>query len=908
MLKRIVIGWGLFVFAIAAYSQQSQLIQGKVINKKNGEPIGFAGIHILETDAWTTSDNGGNFTVQPASNPVISLEISSLGFEPVFEKYKTSNFADSTIEVKMTPISYDMDEITVLAKSNPGITSSSILGNAAIDLVQLASLADVMQLLPGHISANPDLSKAQKISLREVDGDDNSALGTAILIDGAPVSNNANLQTFSTSKSDNKFITTAGSGIDLRQISTDNIESIEFVNGIPSVTYGDLTSGAVLIKTKAGYTPWEVKLKTDALIKQFNIGKGFKLKSKSNVNFNFDYLQSYDDLRSKYTGFNRITAEVGYSKVFSLRNSPLAFNAKLSWFGTVDDAKTDLDGMVEGEKIKSENRGLRLNTYGKWSPRLALLTNLDYSFSISYQHQTSSEERYRSTSGIQMISTSMTEGENFGIFLPSEQFTSYIIDGKPVSAFFQLTASKIFNFYNGINNKVVYGFDYRLDANYGDGQVYSPENPPFVSSYTSRPSNYKNIPALQNSAVYLEDKLSMLLGKTVLDMQAGVRLNNFQSAGLLKSDLGYYFEPRFNTQFSFLSRKNSLVFDKMAIRVGIGKSYKSPPLLYLHPDKAYFDLSALSYYVGNPVYNTSVIDTRIFDTANPNLKPAENLKIEAGLILKVKRVSATLTAFREALSNGFDFTGNYEFVNYNRYLSGNIPNGTKPDISKLTKIPVTLPVAYQMPVNSQETQKSGVEYSIELGKISPIYTSFTVDGAWLHTKHIYSTIPVQYQPLSATSTPYLYVGVYPAGESKVSERLNTNCRAVTQIPALRLIFTTTAQMIWYDSYYFPKYNETPVFLEYSDGSTHQFTSEMSSNPNYKNFVISKSDAYYAKEKMPPLLQLNFKLAKEISDKMRLSFYVNNLVNHRPEYELTRTGSYIRRNPSIYFGAEIKIIL
>lgn len=908
MLKCVLIGCCFFLISLAVFSQAEKVISGKVVSKKTDEAVGFAAVHLVESDSWITTDLSGSFIIRPPQNKIITLEISCLGFEPFREKFQASDFYDSGIRVRMVPISYDMEEITVLAKNNNELVSSSLIGNAAVEIVQPASLADVMQLIPGNISVNPDLSKVQKMSLREVNVDDNNAMGTAVLIDGAPISNNANLQNYSTSRSDNNFTTSVGSGVDLRQFSTDNIESVEVVKGIPSVVYGDLTSGAVVVRTKAGYTPWEVKLKTDELIKQVSFGKGFDLKEKNSINFNLDYLQAFDDLRSKYNGFNRINADIGYSKIFSLKRSRLSFNTKISGFGTIDDSKTDPDAMVKGEQIKSENKGVRLNIFGKWSTKSMLLSNLDYSFSVSYAHQTSSEEKYRSTSGAQTISTSLVEGENAGIYIPSEQFTSYVIDGKPLNMFFQLTGSKTFNFKNGINNKVLYGYDFRLDANYGLGQLYDVSNPPFVSSYSQRPRSFKDIPAMRNSSIYLEDKFSTIIGKTILDLQGGFRLNNFQTAGLLKSDLGFYLEPRFNAQFCFLTKQNNNYFDKMAIRIGVGKTMKSPPLIYLYPDKAYFDFTALNYYVGNPAYNTAVMNTKIFDTTNPDLKPSKDLKLEAGLIFKVNQVNATVTAFSEKLTDGFDFASNYTFENYNRYLAVNVPANTKPDVSGLSKISVNQPVAYQMPVNNQETQKTGVEYAVELGKIRAIYTSLTIDGAWLHTKHIYSTIPVQYQPESTTSTPYGYVGIYPSGESKISERMNTNCRMATQIPRLRMIVTTTVQMIWYDMYYYPKYDETPLFLRYADGSIQNFTTEMSTNSNYERFVVSKSGSYYNREKMPFLPQVNFKLSKEIYEKIKFSFYVNNLVNYRPEYELKRSNSFIRRNSSIYFGAELKILI
>ena len=908
MLKRITIAIYLIALSTGVFAQSQQEIQGKLISKRTGEPVSFAGIHILETDSWTTSDEVGAFIVKPSDIPFITIEVRSLGFETYSEKIQASLFTNSGIEIKMVPISYDMDEITVLAKNNKGITTSSIIGNAAIEHVQPASLADVMQLLPGNISSNPDFGSVQKISIREIGDDNNSAMGATILVDGAPVSNNANLQTYSTSRTDNNFSTTIGSGIDLRQISTDNIESVEVVIGIPSVTYGDLTSGAVVIKTKAGYTPWEVKLKTDAQIKQFTLGKGFNLKSKqSNINFNFDYLQSVDDLRSKYKGFDRMTGEVGFSKIFNPEKSPLTFHTKLSLYGTVDDKKTDPDAMVALERIESKERGLRFNMYGKWSPKLKLLTNLDYSFSVSYQHQQSREERFRSMSGIQVISTTLTEGENPGVFLPSEQFTTYEVDGKPVNVFLQVTGSKFINFHHGISNKILYGFDYRLDANNGAGQLYDIANPPFVSTYNSRPRKYKDIPALRSYSVYLEDKLSVMFGNTILDVQAGLRLNNFQSSGLFKSDIGFYAEPRFNAQYSFLTKKNNQVFDKMAVRIGIGKTFKSPSLYYLYPDKAYFDLNALNYYAGNPAYDTAILYTRIFDPANSALKPSENLKMEAGLIFRIKKVNATITAFSEKLSDGFGFASNYVFLNYNKYQADGIPSGTKPKPETLTKVAATLPISYQMPVNNQETQKSGVEFSFDFGKINSIYTSFTLDGAWLRTKRIKSTIPYQFLPPRSTVNPDLYFGVYPAGESKVSERLNTNLRMVTQIPKMRMIFSTTVQMIWYDMYYYPEFDEAPIYLVYADGSTKEFTPEMRTNPAYKYFVIPKNPNLSLREVMPPLLQANFRLSKEILENMKLSFYVNNFLNYRPEYESQRAGSFIRRNPSVYFGAEIKVM-
>jgi len=77
---------------------------------------------------------------------------------------------------------------------------------------------------------------------------------------------------------------------------------------------------------------------------------------------------------------------------------------------------------------------------------------------------------------------------------------------------------------------------------------------------------------------------------------------------------------------------------------------------------------------------------------------------------------------------------------------------------------------------------------------------------------------------------------------------------------------------------------------------------------YIRFVNEKSGNYYLKETMPPLMQTNFRLSKELNDKLKFSLYVNNFLNYRPMYEYKRSGTFLQRNQEIYFGAEIRLML
>ena len=897
--------------AIPLLSQETVDIRGTVTDKKTGEAIVAAAVNLKEIGRWTITGDDGAFEFKKVIPGTYTFQVQYLGYEPFSATFTIKPGGNKPLVLKIVPTSFEMEEVNVLAKKANKVATSTKIESAAIEYVQPTSLNDIMQLLPGNVVENPDMSKPQQISIREIGTDNNTAMGTSVLIDNAPVSNAANLQSMATTTGrEGKFSTVAGAGVDLRNLSTDNIESVEVIKGIPSVVYGNLTSGVVSVKTKAGYQPLTIRLKADPRIKQAAINKGFKLpKDHGFMNLGFDYLSSYADVRSKYKGYKRLTAQAAWSKVFFQKTIPLSFNTKFRFFGTVDNAKTDPDAMTPDEKYSSKNNGLMYNLYTRWSLNKKFISNLNFSFSVSYTHQESYQKMYRSSSGgVNAISLSLTEGENEGIFLPTEQLTELTIDGKPLTIFSQLTCDKFITFDNGIINKTLLGGEYRLDGNYGMGQLYDISNPPFIARNSSRPRSFRDIPPLQSYSLYIEDKLIIPFKGTKLIIQGGVRLNNYQPQGFFNSEIGFYTEPRFNVQYELVHNNKNRFLKFISLNAGIGKTYRSPSLIYLYPDKAYYDLPVLDYYTGIPATQMVLFYSMQFDTRNPDLKPYQNLKKELGMDFKIAGVTGNITAFREKLTNGYDFIPEYRFIDAYKYITDSVPEGEKPDPSTLPKEYEDYIISYRVPVNNKETVKSGMEFNLNFGKIEKIYTSFTVDGAWLKTTRYYSTKNYDYLPSSQSGEQFKEIGVYPAGESKVSERFNTNLRMVSHIPALKMIFSTTIQVIWIYKYYYPKYDEAPLYLYDKDGNITEFTDEMRDDPAYQKYVKTKSDFYYLTEKMPPLFLANIRLSKEIAKILKFSFFVNNFLNYRPMYQYIRGGSYTRRNPSIYFGAEIIVTI
>lgn len=130
-----------------------------------------------------------------------------------------------------------------------------------------------------------------------------SSLGTSFLVGaGVPINTSSQLQT--TSDSSRSARLTAGKGVDMRAISTDHIESVEIVRGIPSAEYGDLTSGLVKIKRKSGPSGIEARFKADMQSQLFYIGKGFAMPAPDwNINLSASYLDSRIDPRNNRDNF-----------------------------------------------------------------------------------------------------------------------------------------------------------------------------------------------------------------------------------------------------------------------------------------------------------------------------------------------------------------------------------------------------------------------------------------------------------------------------------------------------------------------------------------------------------------------------------------------------------------------------
>ena len=302
-MRRIILLLSL-LSAVAAGAQNYKL-NVTVTEKATREPVIMGTVVLEPTGQSAVTDMKGQVTIGNVPQGRYTLIARYVGFETLRIAVNVTD-RDLNLKAELVESSLALKEVTVTAKTREsGASTSSVIGRQAIDHLQATSLADVMQLIPGQLMDRPDLTQQQGLQLRTLQNNSTMAFGTSIVVDGMPMSNNGNL-------SQGAFSGTAFAGTDLRQVSADNIDEVEVIRGIPSAEYGDLTSGLVVVHSKVGVTPWQVKAKINPGLQNYSLGKGFNLGKAGIVNANLDYAKAWGDPRQKTRSYDRYTANVGW--------------------------------------------------------------------------------------------------------------------------------------------------------------------------------------------------------------------------------------------------------------------------------------------------------------------------------------------------------------------------------------------------------------------------------------------------------------------------------------------------------------------------------------------------------------------------------------------------------------------
>lgn len=930
----------LLVSADVMTAQQNRAlfsISGKVVDAKTGEPVIGAAVNVEDTGIWAISDENGTFFLPDIRPGDYAVQFSCLGFVDKRLSFVVKKDIPN-LTIKLDQNTLALNSVVVTAeRDKEGMNTSLKFGANALNHLQMSNVTDISALLPGGKTVNPDLTTDNAVSLRSGGlAAGNAAFGTALEVDGVRVGNNASFGSMS--------------GTGTRNISTENVQSIEVITGVPSAEYGDLNSGMVRINTRKGLTPWNITFAVNPRTYQASASKGIDLmKNRGVLNVSAEWTRATQKLSSPYTSYTRRGFSASYSNTFK---NVLKFEAGATGNIGGMNTKNDPDA-YKGTWSKVRDNVLRANTSLTWLLRKSWITNLKLDASVNYNDNRSQDHAYGSSASMLPAVHSELAGYYLADRLPVSYFSDKVIDSKELD----YAASLKYEWFKKSGkrlSKLKAGVQWKANGNVGEGEYYKD---PSVAANGYRPRPYSQYPFMHNVAAYIEEDYTFPIGKTSLQISAGIRLEN-----LFVKDTDYKnvssLSPRFNAKWK--------ISDNLSIRGGWGVSEKLPSFYILYPVQKYRDIQTFGFSHGDAssyVYYTQPYKMLF----NENLKWQKNYNAEFGIEAYFLRTSVSLVGFFNKTKNPYTYQNIYTPFSYNIM---SVPSGyTVPDNPEIrvdsqtgqvymrgsneefwtpmaTKVTDKTFFESQMPGNGDDIYRTGAELIVDFPEIAPIRTKFRLDANYAYTHYIDNTLNWTYRTgwshTSLSNRSYQYVGIYAnGGESgtfngKESHSLNANLTAITHIPEARIVITCRLEMSLlsrfrnlsryqgkeyaynvnadgvesiggsiYDSNNYTAIR--PVKYMDENGDVHDFTDKEASDPAFANLIIKSGNAYtFSQDGYGAYLSANLSVTKEIGDHVSLSFFANNFTNSRMYVTSKATGVSAIFTPAFYYGLTCRL--
>lgn len=930
----------LLVSADVMTAQQNRAlfsISGKVVDAKTGEPVIGAAVNVEDTGIWAISDENGTFFLPDIRPGDYAVQFSCLGFVDKRLSFVVKKDIPN-LTIKLDQNTLALNSVVVTAeRDKEGMNTSLKFGANALNHLQMSNITDISALLPGGKTVNPDLTTDNAVSLRSGGlAAGNAAFGTALEVDGVRVGNNASFGSMS--------------GTGTRNISTENVQSIEVITGVPSAEYGDLNSGMVRINTRKGLTPWNITFAVNPRTYQASASKGIDLmKNRGVLNVSAEWTRATQKLSSPYTSYTRRGFSASYSNTFK---NILKFEAGATGNIGGMNTKNDPDA-YKGTWSKVRDNVLRANTSFTWLLRKSWITNLKLDASVNYNDNRSQDHAYGSSASMLPAVHSELAGYYLADRLPVSYFSDKVIDSKELD----YAASLKYEWFKKSGkrlSKLKAGVQWKANGNVGEGEYYKD---PSVAANGYRPRPYSQYPFMHNVAAYLEEDYTFPIGKTSLQISAGLRLEN-----LFVKDTDYKnvssLSPRFNAKWK--------ISDNLSIRGGWGVSEKLPSFYILYPVQKYRDIQTFGFSHGDSssyVYYTQPYKMLF----NENLKWQKNYNAEFGIEAYFLRTSVSLVGFFNKTKNPYTYQNIYTPFSYNIM---SVPSGyTVPDNPEIrvdsqtgqvymrgsneefwtpmaTKVTDKTFFESQMPGNGDDIYRTGAELIVDFPEIAPIRTKFRLDANYAYTHYIDNTLNWTYRTgwshTSLSNRSYQYVGIYAnGGESgtfngKESHSLNANLTAITHIPEARIVITCRLEMSLLSRFrnlsryqgkeyaynvnadgiesiggsIYGSKNYTairPVKYMDENGDVHDFTDKEASDPAFANLIIKSGNAYtFSQDGYGAYLSANLSVTKEIGDHVSLSFFANNFTNSRMYVTSKATGVSAIFTPAFYYGLTCRL--
>ena len=958
MYKRLLFFVIIFCQMAMLHAQQIT-IAGRVTDEETQKPIEFASILMKENGLWAITGADGSFHIKNIPAGKVVLTIQCLGYA-TRQIALDINKDIPRLRINLKQENLKLDEVTVTAKRKDNeSTTSYTIDRAALDQQQLLNVSDIATLLPGGKTVNATLMSDNRMALRSGSQEKGSpSFGTAIEVDGMRLDNNA----------------TAGetAGASTRTISSSNIESIEIVTGIPSVEYGDLSNGVVKVNTRKGKSPFIVEGKLNQHTQQIALNKGFDLGSRSGVlNASFEHARSFSNAASPHTAYQRNILSLNYMNIFMRETTPLTLNIGLTGNIGGYNAEADPDNELD-DYSKSRDNNLHAHFELNWLLNKKWITNLSLRGSLStvdcksedYTHTNSAttlanlhamEEGY-------FIATNYDSNPNAPIILGPTGYwhVKQFNDSKPINGSLRLKADWTRRF-DKMMSRLMLGAEYTGSRNNGQGSYYDD----LRYAPTWREYRYDDLPALNNIALYAEEKVSIPTSKlSTLEITAGLRdditIINGSEYGTVSS-----LSPRFNGRYTFWKNRRKRVVSELVLHAGWGKSVKLPSFQVLYPSPSYYDIEV--FRSPSTANNTTVSAwyTRPSKALyNPDLKWQYTNQTDIGIEMNIKGTRVSLSAFHHRTYNPYMATTEYTPFSYYYTPVSALEGLTIPTDGRTYTIdPTTGTVTVSSAdgssavvpnnerrfylsntryINASPLDRYGLEWIIDFKQFKALNTSLRFDGNYYYYKSedetLFASMHNSNTKMTGTGEPYQYIGWYRGtngtstaqtsiANGAISKTLNLNTTITTHIPKIRLIMALRIESTLYsyrknlsnfegDVYpeYYTTWDAPDTKIPFAEKFQWAKDNDATLYNDLQNLVVHPNTAYVMNaNRISAYYSANLSVTKEIGDHVSISFYANNFFNNMKTVHSSQTdldaslfsSSYI---PSYYYGLSLRLKL
>lgn len=730
-------------------------LSGRVLDAANTRPLSGVSLAIEGTGLVATSDSVGAYRIVGVPAGPHVLRATRVGYAPGRELLTVPTTGAMNVDIQLARSALRLHAINVTAdpvsRARGELGTASVIEREAIRNQMATSLAGVLELLPGVPLAAPGLDAPQQISLRAVpvsgggfnplrgavaqnpSAQQLAAFGTQVVVDGVPVSNNANLQSLGP-RSELTIPSTAGGGIDLRRIPAATIDRVEVIRGIPSARYGDLTQGVIIVDTRAGaFEPFIIG-RIDANTREVALAGGRALRGVSqvgSVTSNFAETVRAPGVRDDRTyrltaGMAHRLAVGGDATASSDASVPTLFDTRIDFFRVFDDSynqppRPDVASYAHDAGLRFVERArMRISDASRFA--------LTVSFEDVSQRSYSQESLLRPA---MPFTDRLTPGVSIGKFIGGTYVARTNVDGAPKQFYSRAELSRAASLFGG-KNELRSGLELRREWASGPGYQFDIEFPPQVSfngvQGFDRPRRYDAVPPLVTSALYVDDWITRALSRSgVLQVQGGLRFDVLHRGSTWMSGAREgVLAPRLNIELAPIP--------SFRLRAGAGRMTKTPSLEQLFPAPQYNDVINVNWYANNPAERLAVLTTSIFDPTNPKLGYSIADRAEVGLEADLGRPDAQLsvTYYGDRLTRGVGIVPEPTYLLRAHYqlTDSSAGTGKPPSIIQPPSSQDTVPIVIDRRANNLTIHGRGAEATLTLPEIPALRTRVSVQGSW----------------------------------------------------------------------------------------------------------------------------------------------------------------------------------